>query len=97
MELIINFPSKSIMIASKVLLNKLWTTYSRSLEAGSAAITTPPGIRLKMMLAFWKILVVLSIPRCYEHARDQGTLGSVAGCRHSRTPGRTHSSLMGKE
>jgi ribosomal protein L9 len=19
---------------------------------------------------------------CYEHARDQGTLGSVAGCRH---------------
>jgi hypothetical protein len=28
------------------------------------------------------------LPNCYEHARDQGTLGSVAGCRHSRTPGR---------
>jgi hypothetical protein len=33
---------------------------------------------------------------CYEHARDQGTLGSVAGCRHSRTPGRTHGFAMGK-
>jgi hypothetical protein len=34
---------------------------------------------------------------CYEHARDQGTLGSVAGCRHSRTPGRTHGFLIGKK
>jgi hypothetical protein len=32
---------------------------------------------------------------CYEHARDQGTLGSVAGCRHSRTPGRTYGFLIG--
>jgi hypothetical protein len=31
---------------------------------------------------------------CYEHARDQGTLGSVAGCRHSRTPGRTSGFLI---
>jgi hypothetical protein len=26
---------------------------------------------------------------CYEHTRDQGTIGSVAACRHSRIPGRT--------
>jgi hypothetical protein len=33
------------------------------------------------------------LSKCYEHARDQGTLGSVAGCRHSRTPGRTYDFL----
>jgi hypothetical protein len=38
-----------------------------------------------------------NIPLCYEHARDQGTLGSVAGCRHSRTPGRTYGFLIGKK
>jgi hypothetical protein len=32
--------------------------------------------------------------KCYEHARDQGTLGSVTGCRHSRTPGGTYDFLM---
>jgi hypothetical protein len=35
-----------------------------------------------------KLSVLLIIILCYEHARDQGTLGSVAGRRHSRTPGR---------
>jgi hypothetical protein len=39
--------------------------------------------------------VIYIWPTCYEHARDQGTLGSVAGCRHSRTPGRTHGFLIG--
>jgi hypothetical protein len=31
---------------------------------------------------------------CYEHERDQGTLGSVTGCRHNRTPGRTYGFLI---
>jgi hypothetical protein len=30
----------------------------------------------------------------YEHACDQGTLGSVTDCRHSRTPGRTYDFLI---
>jgi hypothetical protein len=34
---------------------------------------------------------------CYEHERDQGTLGSVTGCRHSRTPGRTYGFLIGEK
>jgi hypothetical protein len=34
--------------------------------------------------------------KCYEHTRDQGTLGSVTGCRHSRTPGRTYGFLIGR-
>jgi hypothetical protein len=34
--------------------------------------------------------------QCYEHERDQGTLGSLTGCRHSRTPGRTYGFLIGK-
>jgi hypothetical protein len=38
----------------------------------------------------------LRSPPCYEHARDQGTLGSVTGCRHNRTPGRTYGFLIGK-
>jgi hypothetical protein len=34
---------------------------------------------------------------CYERARDQGTLGSVAGYRHNKTPGRIYGFTMGKE
>jgi hypothetical protein len=34
---------------------------------------------------------------CYEHARDQGTLGLVASCRHGRTPGRTYGFLIYKK
>jgi hypothetical protein len=33
--------------------------------------------------------IVLGRP-CYEHARDQGTLGSVTGYRYNRTPGWTY-------
>jgi hypothetical protein len=34
---------------------------------------------------------------CYEHTRDQGTLGSVASCRHGRTPGRTYGFFIYKK
>jgi hypothetical protein len=34
---------------------------------------------------------------CYEHAHDQWTLGSVTGYRHSRTTGRIHGSLIGRD
>jgi hypothetical protein len=47
-----------------------------------------------LYLALYKNIKDLIIKRCYEHARDQGTLGSVAGCRHSRTPGGTYGFLI---
>jgi hypothetical protein len=37
------------------------------------------------------------LPKCYEHARDQGILGSVAGCRYNRTPRRTHGLVVHEE
>jgi hypothetical protein len=43
----------------------------------------------------WKSKLQFIIAQCYERERDQGTLGSVAGCRHSRTPGRTCGFLIG--
>jgi hypothetical protein len=43
--------------------------------------------------AFWEG-VLRGSGDCYEHARDQGTLGSVTGRRHSRTPGKTRGSLI---
>jgi hypothetical protein len=43
----------------------------------------PPNI-----LDYWNTIDIYLDPLyCYEHARDQGTLGSATGYSHSRTPG----------